>query len=115
MGVPMYLRVRRFNDGNADGFTFHFTNKKGGEGIVDSGKINATQRGAGGAGVYTGTTPIPNFFQRYVSPIGWGVNPGSNIRIPLKITPEIETITRTPKLPRWTKVVGEGETVELPK
>ncbi len=109
-----FAQIRSFNAGNADGYLFHFTNQTGGRGIVGSGEILATQRGLGGAGVYTGTTPTPNFFQRYFSPVGWGVNPGANVRIPLRATPEIESITRTPFLPRWTRIVGEGQSIPLP-
>ncbi|MFN7287329.1 MAG: RHS repeat-associated core domain-containing protein [Verrucomicrobiota bacterium] len=108
-----FAQIRSFNAGNADGYLFHFTNPTNGRAIVNSGELWATQRGLGGAGVYTGTTPTPNFFQRYFSPVGWGVNPGSGVRIPLRVTPELESITRTPFLPRWTRIVGDGQSIPL--
>ncbi len=110
-----FQHIRAFNAGEAEGFLFHFTDEIGGLGIIRSGEIQATQRGLGGPGVYTGTTPTPNFFQRYGSPIGWGLNPSSNVRIPIIVTPEIEAITRTPLLPRWTRIIGEGENMPLPR
>ncbi len=108
-----FEQIRRFNNGHSDGFLFHFTNRQGGRGIVDSGQVFPTQRGLGGSGVYTGTTPVPNWFQRYGTPIGWGVNPGSNVRLLIKITPGIEGAIRTPPIPRWTRIIGEGETIPL--
>jgi hypothetical protein len=106
-------QIRSFNAGNADGFAFHFTDIQGGRGIVSDGAIRATQNGLAGPGVYVGTTPVPNFFQQYFSPVGWGINPGSNVRVPIKIRPEIQNITTTPLLPRWTRVIGSGEDVPL--
>lgn len=110
---PAFTQIRSFNAGNADGFAFHFTSPANAQSIVSSGQVLATQRGLGGAGVYTGTVPTPNFAQRYFSPLGWGLTPGSNVRIPIRVTPEIEVISRTPIIPRWTRVIGEGQPIPL--
>jgi hypothetical protein len=108
-----FEQIRRFDAGEVDDYGFHFTNAKGGQGIVDSGEMWATQKGVAGKGVYMGTTPTPNIAQKYFSPIGWGVNPGSNVRIPLKMRPDVKDVSRTPMLPRWTTVVGDGENIPL--
>ena len=108
-----FQQIRRFNAGHTDGFVFHFTNPNAGRSIVQSGEVWATRRGLAGPGLYTGTIPNPNFFQRYVSPIGWGVNPGSSTRIPIRLTGELLANSRTPFLPRWTRVLGTGESIIL--
>lgn len=108
-----FQQIRRFNAGHADGFTFHFTKPTAGRGIVQSGEVWATRRGLAGPGLYTGTVPNPNFFQRYASPIGWGVNPGSSTRIPIRLTEELLANSRNPFLPRWTRVLGTGESIIL--
>ena len=106
-----FQQIRIFNAGNADGYAFHFTNLKAANSILESGELLATRHGYGGSGVYAGTTPTPNFFQRYASPVGWGLNPGSSVRIPIKIGGE--SITTTPVLPRWTVIIGNGDSVKL--
>jgi hypothetical protein len=108
-----FAQIRSFRAGNADDFLFHFTNRAGGTGIVNSQSLRPTINGLGGPGVYTGTVPNPNFFQRFFSPIGWGVNPGSSVRIPIRITQELQPKIRTPLLPRWTRIIGEGEVIPL--
>ncbi|MCC6142648.1 MAG: RHS repeat protein [Candidatus Hydrogenedentes bacterium] len=92
---------------------FHFTNLKAGRAIVDSRHLRATINGLDGPGLYAGTTPLPNFFQKWCTPIGWGVS-NTSTRIPIILRSQtLAPLTRTPLLPRWTRVVGEGERVLL--
>ena len=110
-----FQRIRLFNSGQSGRYVFHFTNAENGASIVSSGEIWPTMKGLGGPGVYAGTTPTPGLIQKYRSPLGWGVTPGSAsaVRIPIAVTPELAPLTRTPLVPRWTTVIGHGETVPL--
>ena len=64
---------------------FTITDKKGGNGIVDSGEMHPTKNGLGGAEVYLGTTP----------------NSSTAIRNP------------NYGLPLWTKIARSGKNVPL--
>ena len=108
-----FNQIRLFNAGHAGDYSFHFTNKQAGKAIIKSKGLLATKQGLGGPGLYTGTTPTPNILQKYFSPLGWGVNPGSNVRIPIRMVPELQKIARKPILPRWTNIIGEGESILL--
>ena len=82
-----YGLMKQFRDGinPNDDFIFHFTTYEGGKGI------------------YAGTTPTPSWALKHIPIGGWGLGKAP-VRIPIKITPNMEI--KTPILPLFkTRVI----------
>lgn len=109
-----FAAMRGFREGSAtaqgQAYVFHFARADDAAAILQSrGLRPGSGPQLGGPGIYTSKTPTPNFFQRYFSPIGFGLRGGQNVRIPILLRPEFQEMARTPLLPRWTTVLGRGE------
>ena len=100
-----YDLMKQFQNGknpNND-FLFHFTTYEGGKGITDIGGIKGSKSGFGGKGIYAGTTPTPSWALKHIPIFGWGLGKAP-VRIPIKITPNMEI--KTPILPLFkTRVI----------
>ena len=96
-----FAQIRRFNAGNADGFAFHFTNPKGATGILGDSAVNSGL-GIAGRGVYAGTTPTPSALLKYGPTPGWALTPTKPVRIPLRISPDLNPVR--PVIPFRTQV-----------
>ena len=97
-----FTQIRSFNAGNADGAVFHFTTPQGARGILGDGFISPSSSGIAGPGVYTGTNPVPGFFQKNAPFIGYGLGgKGANVRVPI-LNPTQPSFT--PWLPPQTQV-----------
>ncbi len=97
--------MKQFRDGinPNDDFIFHFTTYEGGKGITDIGGIKGSKSGFGGKGIYAGTTPTPSWALKHFPIGGWGLGKAP-VRIPIKITPNMEI--KTPILPLFkTRVI----------
>ena len=82
-----YDLMKQFRNGinPNDEFIFHFTTYEGGKGI------------------YAGTTPTPSWTLKHIPIGGWGLGKAP-VRIPIKITPDMEI--KTPILPLYkTRVI----------
>ena len=92
--------MKQFRAGANPGekFAFHFTSLRGGQGVVNAGLIRSSRFGAGGSGVYVGTTPTPGFITKHVPYLGWGLG-RAPVRIPIRVTPSIAERMITPRLP----------------
>ena len=100
-----YGLMKQFRDGinPNDDFIFHFTTYEGGKGITDIGGIKGSKSGFGGKGIYAGTTPTPSWALKHIPIGGWGLGKAP-VRIPIKITPNMEI--KTPILPLFkTRVI----------
>ncbi|MCP5094760.1 MAG: hypothetical protein GY943_04330 [Chloroflexi bacterium] len=80
--------MKQFDSGanpNQD-WAFHFTNAKGGAGIVSSGEIRQSSGFTlRNPGVYAGTTSTPSFMLKRTPLLGWGLARNSPVRIPIHI------------------------------
>ncbi len=100
-----YGLMKQFRDGinPNDDFIFHFTTYEGGKGITDIGGIKGSKSGFDGKGIYAGTTPTPSWALKHIPIGGWGLGKAP-VRIPIKITPNMEI--KTPILPLFkTRVI----------
>lgn len=103
--------IRRFDRGEPSGFVFHFTNRSGAVGILRDKRINRTDRGFSGPGVYAATLSNPSWFRRAVPLWGYGI-PCKRYRIPICLnrlaamqrnSGEVEAVTVL--LPRMTMLI----------
>lgn len=91
--------ISEFREGKNpdDKFLFHFTNKKGAEGITKTGEIYGNNnKNLFGPGVYTGTTSLPSKVLMHTPLVGWGVGL-LKYRIPIykrdDLEPQLDVMT----------------------
>ncbi|MDZ4184348.1 MAG: RHS repeat-associated core domain-containing protein [Desulfuromonadales bacterium] len=88
-----------------DNFLFHFASEGKATFSLANG-IPRTDYGFGvWRGVYTGTTPTPNWFLKNTSPLGWGITSQQSVRMPLLVGHDMNVANPLFRFPLKTIII----------